>query len=275
MMAQVAKEKTVTPVATEKPANTADQLMNVILTSQSKEIQELKEQNQLLIDQNKRKDDFLNIAVHELKNPLQPILVNAELAAKGMIDQTDALKEISEASNKVKDLMSVILDTSKMDREEFELTKSQICINNLLAEAKTMVDCSSENTVPIVLETNGNLFSFVDDVRLTQVFKNILDNAIKFTKQGLIKITSEINVRDQKIIITFSDTGSGIPSKIFPHVFEKYATDKTNNPNGTGLGLYVCKKIIEKHSGSIHAENNQLGGATFTIRLPLKQIDSI
>ena len=82
-------------------------------------------------------------------------------------------------------------------------------------------------------------------------------------------------MRDQKIIIAFSDTGSGIPTQILPYVFEKYTTDKTNNPNGTGLGLYVCKKIIEKHSGSIHAENNQLGGATFTIRLPLKQIDSI
>ncbi|MBA4718865.1 MAG: HAMP domain-containing histidine kinase [Nitrosopumilus sp.] len=252
----VTKEKPVTPVAKEKPANTADQLMNAILSSQSKEIQELKEQNKLLIDQNKQKDDFLNIAVHELKSPLQPILLNAELAAKGMIDQTDALKEISDASNKVKDLMSVILDTSKIDREEFELNKSQICINNLLVEAKTMVDCSSEDTVPIVLETDGELFSFVDDVRLTQVFKNILDNAIKFTKKGLIKITSEINVRDQKIVIIFSDTGRGIPSKILPHVFEKYATDKTNNPNGTGLGLYVCKQIIDKHGGTIHAANN-------------------
>ena len=73
---------------------------------------------------------------------------------------------------------------------------------------------------------------------------------------------------NNEIVITFSDSGSGIPSHMLATVFEQYSTDKTNNPDGTGLGLYICKEIIEKHGGTISAENNQLGGALFTIKLP-------
>ena len=246
----------------------SDLLMSEILSSQSKEIQQLKEQNEFLLEQNKKKDDFLNTAVHELKAPLQPIVNSAELASTGIISDKEALEVVSQMSNQVMDLMSIILDSSKINDNTFELVKSNASIFDLLNEAKIMADNSQENSIPIVIDIKEDIQTFVDNVRLSQVFRNILNNAIKFTKKGFIHVTALTNKINNEIVITFSDSGIGIPPHMLTNIFDQYSTDKTNNPNGTGLGLYICKEIIEKHGGKISAENNQLGGALFTIKLP-------
>lgn len=245
-----------------------DVLMNAILSSQSKEIHQLKERNMLLIEQNKKKDDFLKIAVHELKGPLQPMINSAELASSGIISDKEALDVVSQMSNQVMDLMSVILDSSKVNDNSFELLKSNVSIFDLLNEAKIMADNSQENSAPIVIDVKEDIQTFVDNIRLSQVFRNILNNAIKFTKKGFIHVTALTNKINNEIVITFSDSGTGIPSHMLANIFKQYSTDKTNNPDGTGLGLYICKEIVEKHGGTISAENNQLGGALFTIKLP-------
>jgi len=246
-----------------------DVLMSAILSSQSKEIHQLKERNMLLIEQNKKKDDFLKIAVHELKGPIQPMINSAQLASNGIISDKEALDVVSQMSNQVMDLMSVILDSSKVNDTSFELLKSNVSIFDLLNEAKIMADNYQENSVPIVIDVKEDIQTFVDDVRLSQVFRNILNNAIKFTKKGFIHVTALTNKINNEIVITFSDSGTGIPSHMLANIFKQYSTDKTNNPDGTGLGLYICKEIIEKHGGTISAENNQLDGALFTIKLPL------
>ncbi len=249
-------------------SNEPDLLMNAILSSQSKEIQQLKEQNEFLLEQSKKKDDFLNTAVHELKAPLQPMINSAELASSGIISDKEALEVVSQMSSQVMDLMSVILDSSKINDNTFELVKSNASIFDLLNEAKIMADNSQENSIPIVIDIKEDIQTFVDNVRLSQVFRNILNNAIKFTKKGFIHVTALTNKINNEIVITFSDSGSGIPPHMLTNIFDQYSTDKTNNPDGTGLGLYLCKGIIEKHGGKISAENNQLGGALFTIKLP-------
>ena len=109
------------------------------------------------------------------------------------------------------------------------------------------------------------LFVYADRDRIHQVISNVLINSIKFTKQG--NITVDIKRGDNYIFVRIKDSGPGIAQDILPRLFDKFIT---GSPSGTGLGLYICKNIIEAHGGSIWAENNiENKGATFTFTLPM------
>ncbi len=124
-------------------------------------------------------------------------------------------------------------------------------------------------------------FIVADENRIRQVLCNLIDNAIKFTKEGAITISTEIDNKHNQIIVKVKDTGTGIDSDIIPNLFKKFVT---KSDSGTGLGLYICKGIIEAHNGRISAENNSeqdhnaevkfgesrmKNGATFSFNLPL------
>ena len=107
----------------------------------------------------------------------------------------------------------------------------------------------------------------VDKGRITQVISNLLTNAIKFTKKGIITVTTIIDEDNNQIIIRVKDTGSGIDPEILPELFSKFTAKSFS---GTGLGLFISKSIVEAHGGKIWAENNADGkGATFTFSLPI------
>jgi signal transduction histidine kinase len=113
---------------------------------------------------------------------------------------------------------------------------------------------------------------------MTQVFSNIIGNAIKFTDNGSIKVECRASPSKNKIEIRVSDTGAGISEKILPNLFGKFVTKnakETNGHGGTGLGLFISKAIVTAHKGEIHAYNNATGGATFTIILPIDQSNII
>jgi len=109
----------------------------------------------------------------------------------------------------------------------------------------------------------------VDKVRLTQVIQTILNNSIKYTETGHIKIESFVAHEQNFVIIRVNDTGSGIPVEILPKIFEKDVTE--NKINDEKLSLYLCKGIIESHGGKLIAKNNENKGSTFTITLPIKK----
>ena len=109
----------------------------------------------------------------------------------------------------------------------------------------------------------------VDKGRITQVISNLLTNAIKFTKKGIITVTTIIEEGNKQIIIGVKDTGSGIDPEILPELFSKFTSKSFS---GTGLGLFISKSIVEAHGGKIWAENNADGnGATFTFSLPISE----
>jgi signal transduction histidine kinase len=119
----------------------------------------------------------------------------------------------------------------------------------------------SEKIKPVYVET--------DKTRLYQVIANLITNAIKFTREGTITVSIDVNDINDELIVTVKDSGEGIHSDIIPRLFTKFAT-KSNT--GTGLGLYISKNIIEAHGGRIWAVNNQDGrGATFSFSLPVTQ----
>jgi signal transduction histidine kinase len=106
---------------------------------------------------------------------------------------------------------------------------------------------------------------YVDRGRISQVISNLISNAFNFTKKGVVTITKEKSIVDGSVIVSVKDTGSGIDPQILPRLFTKFAT---GSEKGTGLGLYICKTIIEAHGGKIWGENNNDGGATLSFSLP-------
>jgi signal transduction histidine kinase len=163
----------------------------------------------------------------------------------------------------------------QINREQFELSGLNVildCKNQLKSEA-----LDNENNIRIVLTPPyEKVFIEADRNRLAQVMHNLLINAIHHTKEGVISVCMEIkskdfrNSKEQEVVVSVKDSGNGIDPCIFPKLFSKFAT---TSPKGTGLGLFICKSIIEAHGGSIWAKNNNLnrerGGATFYFSLPL------
>ena len=117
--------------------------------------------------------------------------------------------------------------------------------------------------------SNDNIFLNADKGRITQVLSNLLDNALKFTTEGSIIITTKKVKENQEVMVSIKDSGTGIDPQIFPELFKKFAT---KSEQGTGLGLFISKNIIEAHGGIMWGENNsESNGSTFYFTLPIWQ----
>jgi signal transduction histidine kinase len=189
--------------------------------------------------------------------------------------------EITEAicrnATRLQRLINDILDITKIESQNLRLSKEQLNLNSLISSAVQdhvgKVNEVSKSIVKILLsfeqETNNNknpIFVEADKFRLTQVISNLLSNAIKFTQKGHITISTERT--GSEAIVRVKDTGSGIDPDIYPRLFSKFAS---KSYQGTGLGLFISKSIVEAHGGKIWVENNKNeNGVTFIFTLPLK-----
>ncbi|MDN5867958.1 MAG: ATP-binding protein [Candidatus Nitrosocosmicus sp.] len=240
----------------------------------------------------KIKDEFINIAAHELRTPIQPILALSLFLSdkKGTLEEyKDHIDIIAKSSKRLQKLAEEILDASKieshslnLDIERFDLVEV-IC--NLLREYHSSHNGNNNNgddsnlsikftykgkeIIPSFDSYNGNnnnnetIFIHADKNRIARVLSNLLSNAIKFTTKGKIDIIVQ-NDNDGYITIKIRDYGTGIDKDILPRLFDKFVT---GSASGTGLGLYICKNIIETHGGKIWTGYNQ--GTTFTFTLPI------
>jgi signal transduction histidine kinase len=246
---------------------------------------ELKNKDQL-------KDEFINIAAHELRAPIQPILGLAEvlrhrLSSGGLGDgssNTDSsvsrqdvehldiiirnAKRLIRLEQNMLDMSKIESKSLKLDREKFDLIeKIQDMINDfsseLLKEKIQLVFTAPSQKEPI--------FVNADKVRMYEVISNLLNNAIKFTAKEVGRsITIKAEKKDSQASVSIKDTGSGIQPEIRPKLFSKFVT---NSPGGTGVGLFISKNIVEAHGGRIWAENNADGkGATFSFSLPISEL---
>jgi two-component system, OmpR family, sensor histidine kinase VicK len=233
--------------------------------------------------------EFINVAAHELRNPIQPILGLSEL-----LQQSDAFLDgnrkystkqekemvaiIARNARRLQRLTEDILDVTRIEGKTLNLNKHDFVlvevIREMVEDYATNIRNSNRNIIISFSSSKelGSTLVFADQDRIKQVLSNLIDNAIKFTEQGTISVTAEIeNMRDH-LTVRVKDTGRGIDPQILPMLFTKFAT-KSNK--GTGLGLYICKGIIEAHGGRIYAENTSEmddtndGGAKFSFILPL------
>ncbi len=254
--------------------------------------------DELNIHDNMQKE-FINVAAHELRTPIMPILGLSELLYNKIVNKKgnnlkqetlkDYLQIIVRNSYRLHKLVEDVLDVTKIESRIFKLNTELVELNEVIANVvidfenlinnKKHDDNKNKNNVKIIYEPNRNnkIFINADKTRLTQVISNLLDNALKFTQGGFIIITTRITHKEKdnndKVIVMIKDSGIGIDNEILPRLFTKFAT---KSDQGTGLGLFIVKKIIEAHGGRIWAENNSNGiGSTFYFTLPIVKTSEI
>lgn len=235
------------------------------------------------------KDEFVNIAAHELRNPIMPIISGAELLSDNIKLHKDHLGDAlyselsSEALMIVRNAMRLlklsedILQVSRIDSGTFDLHLEAVDLDSLIQNAIADVEKSHSGQKPnvmIVFASNLGLDksrqrspfkTYCDPAKLSQTLFNLIDNAFRFTEEGQILVGARIY--DDEIIIHVRDPGYGIDPEIRSRLFEKFVS-KSNG--GTGLGLYLSKKIMEAHGGRIWVEDNRnASGTTFYLAFPL------
>jgi signal transduction histidine kinase len=181
----------------------------------------------------------------------------------------------------LKKLANDILDVSRIESGNLNYDIQKANINEIIVEVVDSCKYVQFSKTPkmgrqVAVETRlaADLELTVDKMRIAQAISNILENAIKFTEEGEIRVVTTVLAEKRVFEIRISDTGMGISSEILPKLFGKFVTKTSGddvNKHGTGLGLFITKSIILAHGGDIFAHNNENGkGATFVIRLPIK-----
>ena len=266
---------------------------------------ELKKLNEQLEQKDKLKDEFINIAAHELRAPIQPIVGLSEVirsrrsrssssnTVKGGDDE-EFLDIIVRNSKRLQVLSENILDITKIESQTLKLNKEKFNINEKIRNVINDIKSKERDKIKITFDepTMDPIVVQADKIRIYQVISNLLTNAIKFTKKSIgggdvssssdsITVFTSINKSNNtyekntdisigyEVIINIKDRGTGIDPDIQDKLFSKFVT---KSDTGSGLGLYICKGIVEAHHGRIWAENNTDGkGATFSFSLPIKK----
>jgi signal transduction histidine kinase len=240
----------------------------------------------------KMKDEFINVAAHELRTPIQPILGLSELVrSKLKVEDRELIQFLDIINRNAKRLQRLtedILDVTKIESQSLKLNKEKFDINKKILNVINDIEkqISDPNKLKILFtEPREAIFINADKGRIYQVIANLLNNAIKFTKEGSILVSVRMTQKkgenreegggrdysssssSRQVIVSVKDSGAGIDPDILPRLFTKFVT---KSDKGTGLGLFISKSIIESHGGKIWAENNSDGkGATFTFSLPI------
>ncbi len=214
-----------------------------------------------------REEQFLSTKANEITEPIQDIFDYAKLAKSGQMDNDEAWKEVIGVAKKVQNASIVVLDTNRIANDNLKLSKKNLNINEIISECVEDAK-NSKPKVPFRVVLDHDIEIPVDKVRLTQVIQTILNNSIKYTESGYIKVESFVAHEQNQVIIRINDTGHGIPKEILPKIFEQ--DTMKNQINDEKLSLYLCKGIIESHGGKITVKNNSTKGCTFTIAIPIK-----
>jgi two-component system, OmpR family, sensor histidine kinase VicK len=235
--------------------------------------------NEQLKLHDKMQKEFINIASHEMKTPTQAILGMSGLLQYYPEKKDELIEVIRKNAKRLQALTSDILDVTRIESQTFQLEKERFNIYELLSDViKDYIEKikSDNKNIELLYEQqniNRPILIEADKGRINQVLSNLLNNALKFTDEGQITISiyeNSDNENKKEVAVKVVDTGSGIDKDIYPKIFSKFAT---KSHQGTGLGLFISKSIIEAHEGRIWAEKNndnvENKGATFIFTLPI------
>lgn len=277
----------------EEAARKANEMLEIKVEERTKDLKQLNEQLLIL---NEQKSAFVSSASHELRTPLTSILGFAILVKKAIqkhfvpIVQTEpALEEkadeilnnleiINKEGDRLTRLLNDMLDLSKIESGKMDWRDEQVSIRSVIeivaAGARVKLQNNTNVSLAVSIEDEDHIL-MIDQDRLIQVLSNLLDNAIKFTQEGTVSLTTK-RTEDGMFEFNVSDTGSGMTRKERGLVFHKYYQAESSQkgiskaPKGTGLGLAICKEIIEHYGGRISVEAGPNGkGSSFFVRLPL------
>ncbi len=241
---------------------------------------ELQETTKKLTYHDKLQKEFIDIAAHEFRTPIQSVLGYSELIHTNLKNFEQYFDKIIRNARRLEKLTEDVLDVSRIEGKNLQLTKSFFDLNQTIKQV--IEDHQKEaldKDVKISFESKNNVTNtiYADEARLQQVIDNLISNATNFTNNGRIMISAYRGKEDnngkkddadkESVVVEIKDTGAGINPEIMPRLFEKFAT---RSISGTGLGLYISKSIVDSHGGKIWAHNNKDGkGATFTFTLPM------
>jgi PAS domain S-box-containing protein len=246
-----------------------------IITAITRDITERKEAEEKLREIDRMKSEFLSNVSHELRTPLQSISGFTKLILDGKVPdfgtQQEFLQIVDRESQQLGVLINSLLDMSRLESGQFQINKRLLPIRDTIVDSIKIFHSLAhdkdvelnEDIPPILPEIE------VDAERLRQVVVNLLSNAIKFSDPGG-SVTAKAESRKGELLFKVSDRGIGIDEEAMSHLFERFyrAEDKLAR-GGTGLGLYICRQIIEAHGGRIWAESKLGEGSTFSFTLPL------
>jgi signal transduction histidine kinase len=247
-----------------------------IINNQKKEIEKQRKQ---LDELNTSKDKFFSIIAHDLKNPIAGFLGLTEVLSQDLQSFTDEEKQefinlIYRSSKQLHSLLENLLQWSRAQTGRLSFKPRHINIHKLMMENIALVNASAElKQIAIELNIDESLEAWADVDMVNTIIRNILTNAIKFTnKDGIVQIAASVD--DHWVKLSISDNGIGISEDEQKKLFKiGFSNSKlgTENEEGTGLGLILCKEFAKRNNGDLYVQSKQNEGSTFTVTLPVSQ----
>ena len=224
---------------------------------------------------NRRKDEFIATVVHELRQPLAPMLAAVEIMKLSVSRERgeQARQVVERQLAQLVRLIDDLLDATRINEAKMRLHIEPVNVRNVIGDAIDAIGPATQKR-----RQNVRLASHVeqavvdgDSARLLQVFTNVLSNASKFSPEGSL-ISVSVDVEDANVRIEVDDQGRGIEAEALPHVFEIFRQSTNGENGGLGIGLYVVRGLVELHGGTVEAKSAGASlGSTFTFRLPRRR----
>ena len=235
--------------------------------------------NQILDDMrsnDQRRQEFVSDVSHELKTPLTSMKVLAEslMGQTGVPEELyqEFLHDINSEIDRENEIITDLLNIVRLDRKEGEMHIAQVSINELLEIImRRLRPIAKERNIEMIFESFRSVLAEVDEVKMSLVFTNLIENAIKYNKEGG-KVKVSLNADHRFFYVRVEDTGIGIPEEAKKHIFERfYRVDKARarETGGTGLGLAIAKSAVMMHKGNIKVSGKEGEGSVFVVRVPL------
>ena len=240
---------------------------------QAWEAEQLRKENQQLAENDRRKDDFIAMLAHELRNPLAPLLASVELLNMATFEDDVLVRARGAMGRQVRHLTRLVddlLDVSRISQGKLELAKEIVDLGQMVDHAveTSRPGIESREQVLLIHRTDAPIYVEADPVRLTQVIANLLNNASRYTDEGG-QIEIAWSTARNTASFRIRDTGRGIDPELLPRIFDMFVQEREGG-KGLGLGLTLVKKVVELHEGSVLANSDGPGkGSEFVLTLPL------
>jgi PAS domain S-box-containing protein len=241
------------------------------------DITEQKQVEEALREADRRKDAFLANMSHEIRNPMTSILAYADILLSHLRDPDDieCVRTIKQGGNHLLELISDVLDLSKIGSGKLKIHREIVSLPTLLNEVHSLMAVQAkEKKLPLILQYEGAVPEKIetDRTRLRQILLNLVSNAVKFTEQGKVQIVARFLANDSTLEVEVGDTGIGIAKEQQGRLFEPFV--QADGPagrehEGTGLGLAITKRLVEMLGGEISFESEFSRGSTFRVKMPL------
>jgi signal transduction histidine kinase len=229
---------------------------------------------QQLVEAVAARDDFIAVAAHELRNPLNVLMLVWQLLDRvsGYSARSSQVKNLFEKSRiqleRLGALIDRLLDVARVQAGTFDLYLESFDLSALIREVVNRFVIEN-SAIPITLELEPRIEGTWDRLRLDQVFTNLVSNAIKYGMEKPIVVSTSVS--GDQVLVKVQDEGVGLSAEDLTRIFDRFERVNTSSPNkGLGLGLWITKQIVEAHCGTVLVDSEIGRGSTFSVRLPLR-----